>query len=69
VKTRLEVYPADDVPAPTFSDHTVPRMTMTSVSAVNALPQKCRACPGIVTYLDLSLMAPPGWAQRTEPAP
>jgi len=44
-------------------------MIMTSLPAVNAIPQVCRARPGIVTYLDLPLVAPRGWSQRTEPPP
>jgi hypothetical protein len=61
VKTRLEVYPADDFRATTFSDYMVLGMIMTSVPAVNAIPQVCRGRPGIVTYLDLPLVAPGGW--------
>jgi hypothetical protein len=61
VKTRFEVYPADDFPATTFGDYMVLGMIMTSVPAVNAIPQVCRARPGSVTYLDLPLVAPGGW--------
>jgi hypothetical protein len=42
---------------------------MTSPPTVNTIPQVCRARPGIVTYLDLPLVAPRGWLQRTEPPP
>ena len=65
MKTRLEVYPADDFPATTFRDYMVLGMIMTSVPAVNAIPLVCLARPGIVTYLDLPLVAPGGWV----PAP
>jgi hypothetical protein len=40
-------------------------MIMTALPAVNAIPQVCRAAPGIVTYLDVPLVAPRGWV----PAP
>jgi hypothetical protein len=36
---------------------------MTALPAVNAIPQVCRAQPGIVTYLDLPLAAPRGWVR------
>jgi hypothetical protein len=61
VKTKLEVYPAADFPATTFADYMVLGMIMTSLPAINAIPEVCRARPGIVTYLDLPLVAPQGW--------
>ena len=61
VRTKLEVYPAADFVATTFSDYMVLGMIMTSLPAVNAILPVCRADPGIVTYLDLPLIAPRGW--------
>ena len=61
VRTRLEVYPGPDFVAESFSDYMVLGMIMTSLPAVNAIPQVCRADPGIVTYLDLPLVPPRGW--------
>ena len=34
---------------------------MTALPAVNAIPHVCAAAPGIVTYLDVPLVAPKGW--------
>jgi hypothetical protein len=61
VRTRLEIYPAADFVASSFKDYMVLGMIMTALPAVNAIPQVCRADPGIVTYLDLPLVAPNGW--------
>ena len=61
VKTRLEIYPAADFKASSFKDYMVLGMIMTALPAVNAIPQVCRARPGIVTYLDIPLIAPKGW--------
>jgi len=61
VRTKLEVYPAADFVATSFTDYMVLGMIMTSLPAVNAIPQVCRADPGIVTYLDLPLVPPRGW--------
>jgi hypothetical protein len=61
VRTKLEIYPAADFPAKSFSDYMVLGMIMTAMPAINAIPQVCRARPGIVTYLDLPLIAPRGW--------
>jgi 2,4-diaminopentanoate dehydrogenase len=61
VKTKLEVYPPIDFEATTFSDYMVLGMIMTSLPAINAIPQVCRADPGILTYLDLPFIAPRGW--------
>ena len=63
VRTRLEVYPAADFQATSFKDYMVLGMIMTALPAVNAIPQVCRAQPGIVTYLDLPLVAPRGWVR------
>jgi len=60
VRTKLEVYPPADFVAKSFADYMVLGMIMTALPAVNAIPQVCRARPGIVTYLDLPLVAPRG---------
>ena len=60
VRTKLEVYPAADFHAKSFSDYMVLGMIMTAMPAVNAVPHVCRAEPGIVTYLDLPLVPPSG---------
>jgi len=61
VRTKLEIYPAADFEAKSFRDYMVLGMIMTALPAINAIPQVCRARPGIVTYLDLPLVAPRGW--------
>jgi hypothetical protein len=61
VRTKLEVYPAADFVATSFTDYMVLGMIMTSLPAVNAIPEVCRARPGIVTYLDVPFVAPRGW--------
>jgi hypothetical protein len=63
VRTRLEVYPAADFHATSFSDFMVLGMIMTALPAVNAIPHVCGARPGIVTYLDLPFVAPRGWVR------
>ena len=69
VRTKLEVYPPADFVAKSFGDYMVLGMIMTALPAVNAIPQLCRARPGIVTYLDLPLVVPSGWTStpRREP--
>ncbi len=61
VRTKLEVYPAADFKASSFKDFMVLGMIMTALPAINAIPHVVRARPGIVTYLDLPLVAPKGW--------
>jgi hypothetical protein len=61
VRTKLEVYPAADFKATSFKDFMVLGMIMTALPAINAIPNVCRAEPGIVTYLDVPLVAPKGW--------
>ncbi|MDQ1479939.1 MAG: hypothetical protein QOI44_800, partial [Actinomycetota bacterium] len=63
VRTKLEVYPAADFVAKSFGDYMVLGMIMTALPAINAIPQVCRAQPGIVTYLDLPLITPRGWVR------
>ena len=59
--SSIEVYPAADFPATTSSDSMVLEMAMTALPVINAIPRLCRARPGIVTYLDLPLVASRGW--------
>ncbi len=66
VRTKLEVYPAADFQAKTFADYMVLGMIMTALPAINAIPLVCRARPGIVTYLDIPLVAPAGWVPVTD---
>jgi hypothetical protein len=61
VKTKLEVFPPKDFVASSFADYMVLGMIMTSLPAINAIPGTCEAQPGIVTYLDLPLVAPRGF--------
>ena len=63
VRTKLEIYPAADFVAKSFKDYMVLGMIMTALPVVNAIPQVCAAAPGIVTYLDLPLVAPSGWVR------
>ena len=63
VRTKLEVYPAADFVASSFKDYMVLGMIMTALPAVNAIPIVCRAQPGILTYVDLPLVAPRGWVR------
>jgi hypothetical protein len=65
VRTKLEVYPPPDFRAQSFGDFMVLGMIMTALPAVNAIPYVCAARPGIVTYLDLPLIAGRGWAVRS----
>ena len=59
------MYTAADFVATSFTDYMVLGMIMTALPAVNAIPYVCAAPPGIVTYLDLPLVAARGWAART----
>jgi hypothetical protein len=61
VRTKLEVFPPRDFVASSFKDYMVLGMVMTGLPAVNAIPAVCDARPGIVTYLDIPLVAPAGW--------
>ena len=61
VRTKLEVYPAADFVAKSFSDYMVLGMIMTALPAINAIPHVAARSPGIVTYLDLPLVTPAGW--------
>jgi hypothetical protein len=63
VRTKLEIYPAADFVASSFKDYMVLGMIMTALPVVNAIPQVCAAAPGIVTYLDVPLVAPAGWVR------
>lgn len=63
VHTKLEISPAKDFVAKSFSDYMVLGMIMTAMPAVNAIAAVCAAAPGIVTYLDLPLIAPRGYCR------
>jgi hypothetical protein len=65
VRTKLEVFPPRDFVAHSFKDYMVLGMIMTGLPAVNAIPSVVAAAPGIVTYLDIPLPAPAGWAPRS----
>jgi len=65
VRTKLEVFPPADFTATSFRDYMVLGMIMTALPAVNAISAVCRARPGIVTYLDLPLVAPKGWVSSS----
>ena len=61
VRTRVEILPPPDFVAKTFDDFMVLGMIMTAMPAIDAIPAVCAAAPGIVTYLDLPLIAPRGF--------
>jgi hypothetical protein len=61
VRTKLEVFPPADFVARSFSDYMVLGMIMTALPAINAIPAVCDARPGIVTYIDLPLVASRGF--------
>jgi hypothetical protein len=61
VRTKLEVFPPKDFVARSFADYMVLGMIMTALPAINAIPAVCEARPGIVTYVDLPLIASRGF--------
>jgi hypothetical protein len=61
VRTKLEVLPPKDFQAQSFKDFMVLGMVMTSLPAVQAIPQVVAAAPGIVTYADLPLVTATGF--------
>jgi 2,4-diaminopentanoate dehydrogenase len=61
VRTKLEVSPPKDFVAKSFTDYMVLGMVMTSLPAINAIPAVCDAKPGIVTSIDLPLVASRGF--------
>jgi hypothetical protein len=61
VRTKLEVFPPADFVARSISDYMVLGMIMTALPAINAIPAVCDARPGIVTYIDLPLVASRGF--------
>ena len=62
VTTRVQYLPPPDFQATTFADFMLLGMVMTALPAINAIPQVVAAAPGIVTYPDLRLTVPRGWA-------
>jgi len=64
VRSRLQFLPPPDFEATTFADFMVLGMIMTAMPAINAIPRVVAAAPGIVTYTDLPLPLPRGWAAR-----
>jgi hypothetical protein len=62
IRTRVQLLPPPDFQATTFADFMVLGMIITAMPAINAIPQVVAAPPGIVTYADLSLPMPRGWA-------
>jgi hypothetical protein len=67
VRTTLSFLPPPDFEAKTFADFMVLGMIMTAMPAINAIPHVVAARPGIVTYNDLPLTAPRGWASAVKP--
>lgn len=61
VRTKLEVRPPRDFVARSFGDYMVLGMIITAMPAINAIPAVCAARPGIVTYVDLPLIATRGF--------
>ena len=64
IRTKLEITPPPDFVAKTFDDFMVLGMIMTAMPAIDAIPAVCAAAPGIVTYLDLPLITPRGFAGK-----
>ena len=62
VLTKVQYLPPPDFEAKTFADFMVLGMIMTALPAVNAIPAVVAAPHGIVTYTDLPLTLPRGWA-------
>jgi hypothetical protein len=64
VRTTLQYLPPPDFQATTMAEFMVIGMIITAMPAVNAIPLVVAAPPGIVTYADLPLPLPRGWASR-----
>jgi 4-hydroxy-tetrahydrodipicolinate reductase len=62
VRAKLDYLPPPDFEATTFADFMVLGMVMTAMPAINAIPYVVAAPPGIITYNDLPLPLPKGWA-------
>jgi hypothetical protein len=62
VRTKIQMLPPPDFQAETFADFMVLGMIATALPAINAIPHVVAAAPGIVTYADLPLPMPRGWA-------
>ncbi len=61
VRTKLTISPPADFVATSMVDYMVLGMIITAMPAVHAIPAVCDARPGIVTYLDLPLIAARGF--------
>lgn len=59
VRLRLEIWPDQDLSTLTPEDMHAIGMRITGLPVVNAIPAVCAAPPGIRTYADLPLPAPP----------
>ncbi len=65
VRAKLDYLPPPDFEATTFADFMVLGMVMTAMPAINAIPLVVAAAPGIVTYADIGLPMPKGWASAS----
>src|SRR3954451_1253960 len=61
VRTKLTIAPPADFVATSVQDYMVLGMVLTAMPAVQAIPAVCEARPGIVTYVDLPLVAARGY--------
>jgi hypothetical protein len=61
VRTKLTIAPPADFVAHSMIDYMVLGMIITALPAINAIPAVCDAKPGIVTYVDLPLIASRGF--------
>jgi 2,4-diaminopentanoate dehydrogenase len=57
---KYEIWPSPDFKGETLADFMVLGMIATAMPAVHAIPAVCAARPGIVTYLDIPLVAASG---------
>lgn len=63
VRTKLTISPPEGFVATSMIDYMVLGMIITSLPAINAIPAVCDARPGIVTYVDLPLIASRGFVR------
>jgi hypothetical protein len=67
ITTKIEILPPPDFQATTFEEFMALGMILTAMPAVNAIPQVVAAPPGIITYTDIPLPLPRGWARTPSP--